>query len=305
MAYAQTPNVTAQLDSTAIPIGQQTMLRFFVHVSKKQVVGFPVIADSVAPKLQVVGMVKTDTLPDKDHSGMQTIRRNYLITSFDAGTYTVPSFTFKIGKDSVKTEPLTLQVTSVKVDTTKGVFDIKQPIGVSYSFWDWLRDHWLSVVLVLLGIGIIAGIIWYYKKRPKPEAIVIPEVKPQVPAHLIALSKLEELRNKKLWQTEQVKPYYIELTDIIREYIELRYNVKTNEKTTDEIFAGLRNVDMEPVNRNRLQQILTLADLVKFAKAQPLPTENEESMDNAIAFVQSTQAVANSGRKGGAAHGMV
>ena len=70
-----------------------------------------------------------------------------------------------------------------------------------------------------------------------------------------------------------------------------RKHIKTHEKTTDEIFESLRYVSITNGDRNLLRQILTLADLVKFAKEKPLPVENEQSMYNAINFVIQTQLV--------------
>ena len=57
------------------------------------------------------------------------------------------------------------------------------------------------------------------------------------------------------------------------------------EQTSDEIFSGLRHLEINEENRNQLRQMLMLADLVKFAKQKPLATDNEQSMDNAIGFL--------------------
>jgi hypothetical protein len=135
---------------------------------------------------------------------------------------------------------------------------------------------------------IVGGLIWYFKNKPKVE-IVVEEIKPNVPAHVIALNKLKELRDKKLWQQDEIKQYYIELSDVLREYLEKRYEVKTHEKTTDEIFDGLKRKSITNENRNKLKQLLVLSDLVKFAKERPLPRENDESMENAMGFVVNTQ----------------
>ena len=154
----------------------------------------------------------------------------------------------------------------------------------------------------MLGVALIAGLIWYYRKRPEKE-VVIEAAKPGIPAHTLAVSKLKGLREKKLWQRGEVKQYYIELSDILREYIEKRYMIKTHEKTTDEIFAGLKYIDIAKENKNILRQILTLSDLVKFAKEKPLPVENEECMDNAVIFVLETQgAVPAESAEGGKTH---
>jgi hypothetical protein len=228
--------------------------------------------------------------------------QSYTITSFDAGTYTMPPFSIGTIGGVLKTNEVTLQVETVKVDTTKGIYDIKQPLAVTYTFWDWLRDNWLWVAISLLGVALIAGLIWYYRKRPEKE-VVIEAAKPGIPAHTLAVSKLKELREKKSWQQGEVKQYYIELSDILREYIEKRYMIKTHEKTTDEIFAGLKYIDIAKENKNILRQILTLSDLVKFAKEKPLPVENEECMDNAVIFVLETQgAVPAESAEGGKTH---
>jgi hypothetical protein len=289
-AGAQKITVEARLDQPTIRIGDQTNLRMIVHQPIKEKINFPKLADTLIGKVQIVSS-KLDTVFDKNDHNIATVTQSYTITSFDQGTYTIPSYLIGSAEGVLKTNELTLMVQTVQVDTTKAIYDIKQPMAVSYTFLDWLKDHWGWVVLGVTLIAAIGGGIWYLRKRPKVET-AIKEVKPDVPAHIIALGKLQQLRDKKLWQQDGVKQYYSELSDIIREYIENRYIVKTQEKTTDEIFAALKYMDIANEYRAKLNQVLTLADLVKFAKEKPLPVDNELSIENALGFVLKTQEVA-------------
>ncbi|MDB5115562.1 MAG: hypothetical protein JWQ79_1054 [Mucilaginibacter sp.] len=285
-AKAQTIVAESKLQSYTIKIGEQTKLFLIVHQPVKEHVNFPKLLDTITGKVQVAGANKPDTSIDQNDHNRITVTRSYNITSFDAGTYTIPPFDF--GAGIAKTNELTLQVQTVKVDTTKSIYDIKQPLVVSYTFFDWLRDHWVWVVIGLVIVGLIVWLIYYLKSRPKNEP-VIKIVKPVIPIHTIAINKLRELRAKKLWQQNEVKQYYIEISDIIREYLEKRYDIKTQEKTTDEILTSLKYRDITDEYSNVLNQVLTLSDLVKFAKEKPSPVENEQSIDDAITFVLKTQ----------------
>jgi len=289
-ANAQNIQAEAKLQQYTIKIGEQTKLFLSVHQPAKEHVNFPKLVDTITGKLLVVSTGKPDTSADQNDKNSITVIQNYIITSFDAGTYTIPAFSIGSSKEVLKTNELTLQVVSVKVDTTKAIYDIKQPLAVSYTFFDWLKDNWYWVVAGLVVILIAGGLIWYFKKKPKVETVV-EVVKPSIPAHVVALNKLKELRDKKLWQQDEIKQYYIELSDVLREYLEKRYQVQTHEKTTDEIFDGLKRKSITNENRTKLKQLLVLSDLVKFAKARPLPAENDESMENAIGFVVNTQSV--------------
>ena len=286
-SYAQDPQVDAKIDRIAIKIGEQTQLHLSARFHVKEKVDFPVLTDTISGKIQVVNS-KADTVVDKQDAGIQTIRHTYTITSFDSGDYEIPSYAFHTVGGDLKTRSLSLQVSPVAVDTTKAFYDIKQPLAIKYSFWDWLRDNWQWVVGILAVLLIIAGVIYYLVKRPK-KVVVIEPPKPIIPPHTIALQKLAELRDKKLWQQEQIKQYHIELSDVLREYLESRYAIKAHEQTSDEIFASLKYTDIADENRNNLSKLLVTADLVKFAKEKPLPYENEQSMDNAVAFVNKTQ----------------
>ena len=116
--------------------------------------------------------------------------------------------------------------------------------------------------------------------------------KPKLPPHVIAMEALENLRLKKLWQAGKVKEYYTEMTDIIRYYIEGRFSIYAMEMTTDEIMQSLKAHEDGSAARDLLRDTLVLADLVKFAKAQPLPLDNEQSLNQCIDFVKATKPVA-------------
>ena len=301
-AGAQTITAEAKLQQYSIRIGDQTKLFLSVHQPVKEHVNFPTLTDTIIAKVQVVGTLKPDTLFDKNDHNQATITHSYIITSFDAGTYTLPMFSFGTSGGVLKSMPLTLQVQTVKVDTTKAIYDIKQPMAVSYTIFDWLRDNWVLVAIVVAITLLIVFVVRYLKNRPK-DTPIITIAKPVIPVHTIALNKLQELRSKKLWQ-QDVKLYHSELSDILREYLEKRYAIKTYEKTTDEIFVSLRHMSISNDNRNKLRQILVLADLVKFAKERPLPNENEQSIEIAMDFVSATQPVAKvAAAEGGEANG--
>jgi hypothetical protein len=289
-ANAQSIQAEAKLKQYTIKIGDQTKLFLSVHQPAKEHVNFPKLADTLTGKVLVVNSNKPDTVYDQNDRNELTVTQSYTITCFDAGTYMLPPFAIGTAGGVVQTNELTLQVETVKVDTTKAIYDIKRPLAVNYTFLDWLHDNWQWVVFPVLGIALIVGLLVYFLSRPKAEPVAR-FIKQSAPPHVIALNKLKELRDKKLWQQDEVKQYYIELSDIIREYLEKRYVIKTHEKTTDEIFAGLKYMDVSDENRGKLRQILVLADLVKFAKEKPLPAENEESIEIALDFVTATQQV--------------
>lgn len=289
-AGAQDIRVFVKLDPATIRMGDQTKLRLTVEQPVKEQVSFPKLGDTLTSKIQVIETGKQDTIKDKNDPARITVTKSITITSFDAGAYVIPPFVFTAKGESLKTAESVLTVEAVKVDTTKSIYDIKQPMAVSYSWIDWMRDNWMWVVFPLLAVLIIAGLIWYLKKRAKDKP-VIEVVVPGLPVHTIALNKLQELRARKLWQQGEIKQYYSELSDVIREYLEKRYTIKTQEKTTDEIFSSLKGLEITPENKQVLHQLLTMSDLVKFAKEKPLPVENEEQLENAISFVQQTQLV--------------
>ncbi len=93
-----------------------------------------------------------------------------------------------------------------------------------------------------------------------------------------------------MWQHGRIKEYHTELADTIRIYIERMFNINSMEMTSDEILehAEFLKVDKSSAY-SALRQILTLADLVKFAKWNPSPSDNELSLMNAYLFVNQTK----------------
>lgn len=142
------------------------------------------------------------------------------------------------------------------------------------------------IILMLL----VWYIVWYIRNKWQGR---VREVKPapKLPPHVIAIKALDELRNRKLWQNGKHKLYYSTLTEILRLYIEDRWEVGALEMTTDEIITALRDVDIKHDSRSNLVAILRTADMVKFAKALPDGEENEQLFDYAYYFVENTKSV--------------
>lgn len=164
-----------------------------------------------------------------------------------------------------------------------------------YYFKIYLKKYWWIIVIILV---LIAGAVYYFKYYRKGEKPVLMKVKPQLPAHVIALEKLENIRKQKIWAKGQIKEFHVQLTDVIREYIENRFGIYAAEMTSSEILSAFESGNyIKDVDSFKLKQILEIADAVKFAKYQALQNENDMSMNNAIEFVESTKEIVEENTK--------
>ena len=295
-AKAQEIKAIAKLDTNEMRIGQQVKLQLSIQYrvdNGKQIkIQWPEIADTIRKEVEVVGQSKIDTvIPDKNNPFQFVQTKTLYITSFDSGYWAIPPFKFLINDDTngFFTEPLLLSVGTIPVDTTLAIKDIKPPYDESYSFLDWIKDNMYVVYGTLIAILVIILVIYIirYFRKVKPPMVFVEA--PKIPAHVVAFEKLDKLKKENLWQEGKLKLYHIMLTEIVREYIENRFKIQALEQTTDEILYGFRNVAIDEESKMKLKKLLILADLVKFAKEQPLPNENEMSLSNAYDFVNGTK----------------
>ena len=188
----------------------------------------------------------------------------------------------------VSTTPILLNINTIPVDTTKAIKDIKAPLKEPIT----LREIIIIVSIILGALLIIFIAIYVIRKLRRKEAIINISLKPKVPAHEKALNELEKLRAEKLWQAGKVKEFHSILTDILRVYIEERFETIAMEMTTHEIMTELsvKNIRQDEQLKN-LEKVLALADMVKFAKYNPLPDEHDNSLNLAVGFVDKTKLV--------------
>lgn len=280
---------TARIDANKITVGDQARLFIEVqHNSAQSRLQWAYIPDTFN-HLEVVEKGKIDTVKQGD---IVTYKQRLLVTGFDSGAYTVPALVFPVIPNSgtsytVQTDSFSLLVQTVAVDTSKGFRGIK---GIMVVKGSWLDYIWLIMGAILF-IGLAIFVILYFRKNRKAPA---PVVVPQGPVETLqekTVRILRELEQQGLWQKGQVKEYYTQLTDILRNYIEQRFRTPAMELTTDELLYSARAHKEMHAQLPLLTNILQTADLAKFAKAQPLPHEHTSALEQAMQFVNSTKAI--------------
>lgn len=279
--HSQDVKVDASLDTSAIKIGEQTMLHLKVRYSGQKNVQFPVLADTMLAPIEVVAPEGRDTSRDEKHI---SVTQSYRITAFDSGYHMLPPLPFISGSDSAFSEPVLLRVQTLEVDTTTAIKPIKGIRDVPLRFRD-ILPYILGGILLII---IVLGILYYLRKRKGKAPVFSSPPRPQLPPAEEALQRLEELEDKKLWQHDQHKKYYIELTAIIRHYIERRYEVEAEELSSSETLEQMRSLTNED-SLQHLKILLERADLVKFARLTPMPDENHQAYQSARAFVENTR----------------
>jgi len=277
--------VSATLDSTTIFIGDQTDLHLQVQAKAEEKVQFPIYGAALIPEVEIVDRTIIDTTALSD--GRVQYDQYLTLTCFHDSLYALPEIPFASGLDTFFTNSLALNVVQpFEMDTTQAITDIK-PVQKAPIWW-WGICRWILLGLLLAGIGI--GVYYLVRYIQRRKGLVSEEENiPLRPAEEVALERLNQIKEQKLWQAGKVKQYHTELTDVVREYIARRFDVRSTEKTSDETLREMKPVLQEqPDLFQRLKQMLQLADLVKFAKWASTPDENERALTTAFDFVNQT-----------------
>lgn len=281
--------LTAKLDSVTIIMGKTTVLRLELVRDKGQQGTFPVDQqDTLSAQVEIAAKPEPEV---KDlGNGREQVNKALVVQAFDSGQWHINPITYITASgDTVKSGPLVLKVVPVQVNAQGDIRDLAPVVIPPRKFFDfvpsWITSlWWLWLLLLLAAAGVWAYFHWWRKgKNPfKPE-------KKRLPPYEEAMQRLQLLKSQELWQKGQDKDYYTALTDILREYIDRRFGINAVEMTTTQIVSALRqNKETQLVN-DQLQEILAVADFVKFAGQRPLADDNERSFTRALQFVEATK----------------
>ena len=265
--------VSVASDTTNIRIGEQFLFQILVKDTANVI--FPEKLENLT-SLEIVENIKIDTFKN-------SLIKKYLMTGFDSGAFYIPSQQIFIKNRAFITDSILINVATIATDTTKQkMFPIKA-IQSEPLVYDDFKPYIIWLLLVLL---LIAAIIYYLVTRKKPTITEEEGIDALAPFEE-AIEKLQKLDNKLLWQNNEIKKYYSELTEIVRAYIEKELKIPALEITTHELvdilsaFNKSKTIDASKETIKKLNALLQEADLVKFAKSTPLSHEIEEDRKDA------------------------
>ncbi|MBG0860074.1 MAG: hypothetical protein IQL11_11255 [Bacteroidales bacterium] len=282
--------VTAGFDSSRIYIGDQIHFNIIVEQPSGIAVTLPELKDTLVKNIEILSVSGTDS--SNAGNNRISISKRYLVTSFDSGFYQVPPLYAEIrtenGLKRFYSDYSPLEVMRVRItpaDTASRIFDIIGPYRAPLTLAEVLP--WILLISVVAAAAwFLTGLFRRLVKKKEGKQVIIH----RDPAHVIALRELEKLRDEKLWQKGETKQYYTRLTEIIRQYLEDRFGVFSLELTTSETLDALLKTGFKKNGSySKLRSILTGADLVKFAKYRPEPSENELHFEDSWEFVLATR----------------
>lgn len=293
-AFAQVVTVEAKIDSLQILIGEQAKIQLQVAMDSKQKASFPLFTDTLVRGVEVLETSKIDTQYLNDNQRL-LLTQEYTITSFDSALYYLPPLSVMVDDKEYKSRALALKVYSIPVDTLhpEHFFGQKTVMKAPFAWEDWRGAIGLSLLAIPLLVLLIYLIIRIRDNKPIIRKV---KVEPKIPPHVLAMRNIEKVKEQKTWKSGQPKEYYTELTDIIRIYIKDRFGFNALEMTSSEIIDMLMEIK-EKENLNELKTLFQTADLVKFAKHNPLINENDANLINAIDFINETKIVEEENQK--------
>ena len=114
-----------------------------------------------------------------------------------------------------------------------------------------------------------------------------------------AMTELDRLLKRRLPEKGLFKDFYVELTMVVRRYIERAHNIRAPEQTTEEFLGeASRHPDFTPEVLDRLKTFLESSDLVKFAGQKADLRMTEEATGKAREYMNSDAQLFGSLEKG-------
>jgi len=219
------------------------------------------IPDSLAP-FAITGITSRVV----QQKGIASCTYRIQFRAFAAGDLKLPVLKFvhqngNAAPETLKSESVPVKIASVLPKDMKDINDVKKMIEFP-NFLPFI----LLVICVVLTIAVFIG-LKLYRRLKKIRA----EAAPGVPAWDEALQAIDRLNSMELIAKGLIKKYYYALSEILKRYIERRYEFNAVEQTTTEIIYSMRYHKVP--ERDDFGKFFNRADMVKYAKFLPQPEE--------------------------------
>lgn len=251
-SFSQKISVT--VDKQKIVIGEPIQMDVKASFLKGQPVKW-FAADSI-PHFEILQQSKIDTaLAD-----VLTLHQQFTITSWDSGNWVIESL------GTLKIKPVVITVAYSPMDPAKPYNDIKDIIEVQKpvsSNWYW----YLIGAIVLLALFLL-----FFPPANKKEVTDLPVKEEDI--YRNSMSRLKQLN-----AGDEPKYMYTELIDIFRNYLQKRKAIQSFSKTTEDLAAQIKPLQLTSEQYNTLVQTMHLSDMVKFARFQPQISDNEKAIE--------------------------
>lgn len=278
---AQENSLRVSLDTNRIRIGEQFGAQVRFVFSEEAEITFPLM-DSLLP--EGILLVKSNGLDTTFADGAKTVSQHIILTSFDPGVYLFPSIKGYVGSDMLYTNPISLMVDLVEVDTTKQkMYGIVSNIEVPYTFLDFMEAYYIHMLLALILVGLVWELVRRYLRSS--QRVHLP---PSIPPYRWAMEEIDKLEQSNCDFSDglQAKLFYANLTDIFRGYIERELSISVMEDTSSELLISIRGLPfLDRKVLHILEDFTFRSDLIKFAKQAVVNHQVVEDIDIVRDFV--------------------
>lgn len=283
-SYGGPVKFTLQLSKQAMTTADSLLLRMTLEVSKGYEAEFP---DIVFPDDMPGSILTGFDERESTEGGRRILRRDYEIEPEYEGTLTLPGMEVyshragEVKEEILQTEPIEITVRAstaiagdLELKPMRGLVTVEAMTAERRRVWPWVAGGTVS----LMGLIVL---LLYLARRPR-------RVPPPPPAHETAMKRLRELAGRGLIAGGQAEAFFVEVTGIIRDYVEQAFGMRAPEQTTEEFLSALATAPAIVRHRQVLEPFLTAADEVKFARMRADPGAMQRAFETAESFVVQT-----------------
>jgi hypothetical protein len=280
--------VEARLTPPEIPYHRTARLDVVAEVPAEESVAVADIAGAVGTL--AVNPLSEQSKIETLRNGRKRVTMSYTLDAIWPGDYPIAPLrvTLSDGAETVVPGPVlrVRELTPEEEEAAQAFVPNAGPVDPPFRVWEtwWGKALVAVATLAALVALVMAGFAWW--RRRKERAL---RAAPPVPPWETAYARLRALDARGLPGQGQSGPYYVELTSILRQYIEDRFTLHAPEETTPEFLSeAARSGALSQDHQRLLSELLRHADRVKFARYEPTVNEMERSMALVLQFVDET-----------------
>ncbi|MFH0952768.1 MAG: hypothetical protein V1873_00395 [Verrucomicrobiota bacterium] len=273
--------LTASLSTNVVRVGDV----FRLTLTASQPAGSRLVMPELAGGKEVV--VRNQQMKTgKPSGGLETITVTYDLASFVVGQHTVSSGEVQCVAADGRAIQQRFPVVSFQVQTTLTGTNAVLRESKGLVRWPGAFPRWVVGMILVATLALVAGLLVARFLR-KPRTIL--QYPPPPPPHEVARRALRTLLAKGWIGAGNLDPFYVELSGIIRTYLENRFGLRAPERTTEEFIREAASSRLlVPEHQLLARDFLEQCDLVKFARHRPAQAEMRAAYDSAERLVNET-----------------